>query len=180
MLLCIPTPPANGICVTGEGFSNPVKDVLAFVSMDPPDIDSNRVWNDVDLAQHKPGQTLLSCPTAHSIYALGVSPEPDALVRLPPECSDPNEQRKVCELLITPRIGRFIQFKLLSSYDENNEGEEANIDVCALLLRGVLLPDLEALLGQVSEQAQPDPGYQRLHKESTRFSWQGGVFEMVL
>lgn len=128
----------------GCGFSNPVLETLAWLSFDAPDVAARRVWDgtDPESITLEPNQIAVSCSDIPA-RTIGSAPGHPA----------------------TPIVSRFVHFKILNS--RHSESERANIDVGALLIRGVPLPELERVMGQPIKLG-PDPSYERFHAKGTR------------
>jgi len=138
----------------GLGYSNPVRQVLAWASQSPPDLNVARAWDiSVDGSEGEISCRNTSVQNSHSAVPVVIDfPEY-------PQCRD-----MVLEEPCQGTVAQFCHFKMMSSFDPSHHGDnEANIDIRGLWVKGIVLDELNSLLGTAVTNGCADPSYTRLH-----------------
>lgn len=170
--------------ITGFAIANhchhctgPVKEALVFASMQPPDLDYARRYDSKagsEWVSKLEGQvedmgSYLQHRKTNRVgfvkFTPGNSAQPLAGFRFPdfPECNNVRLIRD-CKSM----VGRYVHFKLLSTFDPFNEGTRQTICVMHLHTFGVALSELPALLqNDKLNEGCPIPDYERIHELST-------------
>ena len=150
---------ANG----GRGYSAPLKEGLAFVSMDPPDLEAARFYDDdngrswVKKLLEK-GDRKVSAANAKSCPS-GTVPLAAVRFSILPDAFDASAKIK----FRTPIVGRYIHFKLLSShFSQGYEGFNDNIDIMHCHTMGVPVGDLDLFVPSIAK-VKPIPAYKPIH-----------------
>lgn len=145
---------ANG----GMQYSAPVKEALAFASLELPNLEMARQYDG------SKGITIARQPSQSQHSNKVPLHHPLAGFCFPRQAYNVRLQKPV----VRPTVARYVHFKLLTSSKDSNRVSN-NIDVCSLLAFGVPLPRLNELIHAGSEDSNnntPDPSkaYSRRHK----------------